>query len=71
MLEVAGLAIAVALYVALISLPGIGITCFGWWCSGRLRPVSAQTFLRAGLIATAITPVILGARGILPAIFLT
>jgi hypothetical protein len=69
-LGTAGAAIGVLVYVILISLPGIGIAYLGWRSSRKLRPVSAQTFFRAGLIATAITPSFWGHAGFLPAIFL-
>jgi hypothetical protein len=69
-LEVAGAALVMVLYVILISLPGLGITYLGWWSSRNMRPVSAQTFFRAGLIATTITPSFWGHAGFLPAIFL-
>jgi hypothetical protein len=68
--ETAGAAIVVVLYVILISLPGIGIACLGWRSSRTLRPVSAQTFFRAGVIATAATPSFWGHAGFVPAILL-
>src|ERR1700733_9420266 len=38
-LETAGAALVVLLYVILISLPGMGITYLGWRSSRKLRPV--------------------------------
>jgi hypothetical protein len=57
-------------WLALISLPGIGVTCLGWRLSRNMRPIFVQAVFRAGLIAIAITPSIWGHGGILPAIFL-
>lgn len=62
-------------YVALISLPGIGISYLGWRLSGNLRPVWVQAMLRGGLLAAAVTRrytdrySVYGHGGILPAIF--
>jgi hypothetical protein len=63
-------ALALAAWVALISLPGIGVTYLGWRLSRNMRPVLGQAVFRAGLIAITITPSIWGHGGILPAIVL-
>ena len=57
-------------WIALISLPGIGITYVGWKVSRNLKPVVAQAAFRAGLIAITITPSIWGHGMILPALVL-
>lgn len=66
----AGAVMALVLYAGLISLPGMGIACLGWRSSRAMRPVFVQTFFRAGLLATTITPSVHGHAGILPAIIL-
>jgi hypothetical protein len=48
------------LYVALISLPGIGITYLCWVFSRNMRPILGQAVFRAGIAAIAITPSIWG-----------
>jgi hypothetical protein len=47
--------LAIVAYLALISMPGIGITYLGWKLSRNMRPILVQTIFRAGLIAFAIT----------------
>jgi hypothetical protein len=63
-------ALLLILYVALVCLPGAGATALGWWLSRSVRPVFVQTFFRAGLLATALTPTIYGHAGPVPAIVL-
>jgi hypothetical protein len=70
LLGTVGAVLAVVLYVALISLPGLGIAYLGWRFSRAMRPVSLQTLFRAGVLATAVTPSVYGHAGILPAIIL-
>src|ERR1700733_5374620 len=70
MLETFKVALTLILYVAVISLPGMGIAFLGWWLSRTMRPVSVQTLFRAGLLATAITPSFHGHAGPVPAIIL-
>lgn len=62
--------LAVVAWVALISLPGIGVTYIGWKLSRNVKPLFIQAVFRAGLMAIAITPSIWGHGGILPAVFL-
>lgn len=57
-------------WVALISLPGIGITYVGWKISRNMKPLVAQAAFRAGLIAITITPSVWGHGMILPALVL-
>ncbi len=61
-------ALALAAWLALISLPGIVVTYLGWRLSRNMRPVLGQTVFRSGLIALTITPSIWGHGEILPAI---
>jgi hypothetical protein len=70
MLETLKVALSLILYVAVISLPGMGIAFLGWWLSRTMRPVSVQTVFRAGLLATAVTPSFYGHAGPVPAIIL-
>ena len=62
--------LALAVWLALISLPGIGVTYLGWRLSRNVRPILVQAVFRAGLIAITMTPSIWGHGGILPAIVL-
>jgi hypothetical protein len=62
--------LTIVAYLALISMPGIGVTYLGWKLSRNMRPILVQTIFRAGLIAFAITPSVWGHAGILPAIVL-
>ena len=57
-------------WLALISLPGIGVTYLGWKFSRNMRSIFVQAVFRGGLIAIAITPSIWGHGAILPAIVL-
>jgi hypothetical protein len=57
-------------YLALISMPGIGVTYLGWRLSRNMRPILVQAVFRAGLISIAITPSVWGHGGIFPAIVL-
>jgi hypothetical protein len=58
------------LWLALISLPGIGVTYLGWKLSRNMQPVFLQAAFRSGLIAIALTPSLWGHGFIVPAIFL-
>lgn len=69
-LKTVGEFLLLAIYVIVVSLPGIAIVYVGWKQSRRWRSFSGQTFFRASLIAVAATPSIYGHAGILPAIFL-
>lgn len=68
MFENLALVAMLILYAAVISIPGFVIALLGWRLSRGIRPVSVQTFFRAGLIATAVTPTIYGHAGPVPAI---
>jgi hypothetical protein len=62
--------LTVVVWLALISLPGIGLTYLGWKLSRNMNPILVQAVFSSGLIAIAITPSIWGHGGIFPAIAL-
>src|SRR5690349_2333687 len=61
--------LVLACWAAIVSLPGIALTCLGWNLSVRLSPVP-QVVFRATVIALFLTPTIFGHAGLFPALFI-
>jgi hypothetical protein len=55
-------------WLAVMSLPGIGIVYLGWKLSRNIKPNLRQAIVRAAFIAVALTPSFWGHGFILPAI---
>jgi hypothetical protein len=66
--DVVGFVLIALIWIALISIPGLGITYLGWKLSRGIRPLRRQIIVRASLIALALTPSIYGHGMILPAV---
>jgi len=62
--------LSLVVWVALTSLPGLGITYLGWKFTRKMRPVVAQAAFRAGLIALTMTPSMWGHGIVVPAVVL-
>jgi hypothetical protein len=61
-------ALFLAAWLAVMSLPGIGIVYLGWKLSRNIKPNLRRAIVRAGFIAIALTPSFWGHGLILPAI---
>jgi len=55
-------------WLAVMSLPGIGIVYLGWKLSRNIKPNLRRAIVRAGFIAVALTPSFWGHGLLLPAI---
>jgi hypothetical protein len=62
--------LSIIMYAVAVLFPGIVAAYLGWTLSRGWNSVSAETFLRAALMAVALTPSVWGHAGILPAILL-
>jgi hypothetical protein len=61
-------ALFLAAWLAVMSLPGIGIVYLGWKLSRNIKPNLRRAIVRAGFISIALTPSFWGHGLILPAI---
>jgi hypothetical protein len=61
-------ALFLAAWLAVMSLPGIGIVYLSWKLSCNIKPNLRRAIVRAGFIAVALTPSFWGHGLILPAI---